>query len=74
MEALSPIASKNEGLDEQGAHDVVSSVNQTLNLAKLGRSVKTRHTELYTMEQEERPRVVELPTIVTLNDLMVRPN
>jgi hypothetical protein len=49
-------------------------VNQTFNLAKLGRSVKTRHTELYTMEQEERPRVVELPTIVALNDLMVRPN
>jgi hypothetical protein len=39
VEDLSPIASKNDNLEEQGVYDVVSSANQTLSLAILGRSV-----------------------------------
>jgi hypothetical protein len=35
VDALSLVASRNRGLEEQEAHDIVSSVNQMLNLAIL---------------------------------------
>jgi hypothetical protein len=70
MEALSLVASVNEGLEEQGAHDVVSNTNQMLSLVVPGKSVWAEHSELYTMgEERTRGAVVELPVVVALDDL-----
>jgi hypothetical protein len=68
VEALNLVASKNRNLEEQGAQDVIS-VYQTLNLTILGGSVRAGHPELYTIGGGERPRVIELLTIVTLDGL-----
>jgi hypothetical protein len=70
MEALSLVASVNEGLEEQGAHDVVSNTNQMLSLAVPRKSVWAKHSELYTMgEERTRGAVVELQVVVALDDL-----
>ena len=46
-------------------------MNHPLSLAVLRRGIRTRHTQLNTLRQEERPRggVIELPPVVTLDGL-----
>ena len=69
MEALSPEARGQRGLDQKGAHDVVRRANHPLSLAVLRRGIRTRHTQLNTPRQEERPGggVIKLPPVVTLD-------
>ena len=65
VEALSPEAQGQRGLDQKGAHDVV-----------LRRGIRTRHMQLNTPREEER-RGVELSNSRPLSHwtaLMVRPN
>ena len=71
MEALRPEALGQRGLDQKGAHDVVRRANHPLSLAVLRRCIRTRHTQLNTPRQEERPvgGVIELPPVVTLDGL-----
>ena len=71
VEALSPEAQGQRGLDQKGAHDVVLRANHPLSLAILRRGIRTRHTQLNTLREEERTggRVVELTSIVTLDSL-----
>jgi hypothetical protein len=71
VEALSPEARGQRGLDQEGAHDVVRRANHPLSLAVLRRGIRTRHTQLNTPRQEEGPGggVIELPPIVTLDGL-----
>ena len=70
VEALSPEARGQRGLDQKGAHDVVRRANHPLSLAVL-RGIRTRHTQLNTPREEERTRsgVIELPPVVTLDSL-----
>ena len=46
-------------------------MNHPLSLTVLRRGIRTRHTQLNTPRQEERPggRVIELPPVVTLEGL-----
>jgi hypothetical protein len=71
VEALSPEARGQRGLDQEGAHDVVRRANHPLSLAVLRRGIRTRHTQLNTPRQEEGPGggVIELPPVVTLDGL-----
>jgi hypothetical protein len=71
VEALSPEARGQRGLDQKGAHDVVRRANHPLSLAVLRRGIRTRHTQLNTSRQEEGPGggVIELPPVVTLDGL-----
>ena len=71
VEALSPEARGQRGLDQKGAHDVVRRANHPLSLAVLRRGIRTRHTQLNTPREEERTGggVVELPPVVTLDGL-----
>ena len=59
------------GLDQKGTHDVVRRTNHPLSLAVLGRGIRTRHTQLNTLREEERTggEVVELTPVVTLDGL-----
>ena len=54
-----------------GAHDVVRRANHPLSLAILRRGIRTRHTQVNTPRQEERPGdgVIELPPVVALDGL-----
>ena len=71
VEALNPEARGERSLDQKGAHDVVRRANHPLSLAVLRRGIRTRHTQLNTPRQEERPGggVIELPPVVTLDGL-----
>ena len=71
MEALSPEARGQRGLDQKGAHNVVCRANHPLSLAVLRRGIRTRHTQLNTPREEERTGggVVELTPVVTLDGL-----
>ena len=71
VESLSPEARGQRGLDQKCAHDVVRRANHPLSLAVLRRGIRTRHTQLNTPRQEERPGggVIELPPVVTLDGL-----
>ena len=71
MEALSPEAWGQGGLEEESAHNVVRGANHALSLAVLGRSIRTRHAQLNTPREKERARggVIELTAVVTLNGL-----
>ena len=69
VEALSPEARGQRGLDQKGAHDVIRRANHPLSLAVLRRGIRTRHSQLNTPREEERTGggVVELPPVVTLD-------
>ena len=54
VEALSPEASMKRGLEQKGAHDIVSGANHALSLAILWGGVRTRHAKLDTVREEER--------------------
>src|SRR6185312_5160245 len=71
VEALSPEALGQRGLDQKGAHDVVRRANHPLSLAVLRRGIRTRHPQLNTPREEERTGGgdVELPPVVTLDGL-----
>ena len=71
VEALRPEAWGQRGLDQKGAHDVVRRANHPLSLAVLRRGIRTRHTQLNTPRQEERPGggVIELLPVFTLDGL-----
>ena len=71
MEALSPEARGQRGLDQKGAHDVVRRANHPLSLAVLRKGVRTRHTQLNTPREEEGTGggVIELTPVVTLDGL-----
>jgi hypothetical protein len=71
VEALSPEAQGQRGLDQKGAHDIVRRANHLLSLAVLRRGIRTRHTQLNTSRQEEGPGggVIELLPVVTLDGL-----
>ena len=71
VEALSAEARRQRSLDQKGAHDVVRRANHPLTLAVLRRGIRTRHAQLNTPRQEEGPGggVIELPPVVTLDDL-----
>ena len=71
VEALSPEAGRQRGLDQKGAHDVVRRVNHLLSLAVLGRGIRTRHTQLNTPREEEGTGggVIELMPVVALDGL-----
>ena len=69
MEALSPEAERQRGLDQKGTHDIVRRANHSLGLAVLRRGIRIRHAQLNTPRKEERAGggVVELTPIVTLD-------
>ena len=71
MEALSPEARGQRGLDQKGAHDIVRRANHPLSLAVLRRGIRTRHTQLNTPKEEEKTEggVIELTPVVTLDGL-----
>src|SRR6185437_9841357 len=71
VEALSPEARGQRGLDQEGAHDVVRCANHPLRLAVLWRGIRTRHAQLNTPRQEEGTGggVIELTPVVTLYGL-----
>jgi hypothetical protein len=63
-------------LEKKSADGVVGRADHALSLAVLGGGIQARHPQLYPVGEEEVAGggVIELPTIVTLNDLNVRPN
>ena len=69
VEALSPEARRQRGLDQKGAHHIVCRANHQLSLAVLGRGIRTRHTQLNTPREEEGTGggVIELTPVVTLD-------
>ena len=71
VEALSPEASRKRGLEQKGAHDIVSGPNHALSLAVLWGGVRTRHAKLDTAGEEERAggMVIKLTPVVTLDSL-----
>ena len=71
MEALRPEARGQRGLDQKGAHDVVCRVNHALSLTVLRRGIRTRHTQLNTLREEEETGggVIELRLVVTQDGL-----
>ena len=71
VEAIRLEARGQRGLDQKGVHDVVRRANHPLSLAVLGRSIRTRHTQLNTPREEERTGggVVDLTPVVTLDGL-----
>ena len=71
MEALSPEARGQRGLDQKGAHDVVRRANHPLSLAILRRGIRTRHTQLNTLREEEGMGggVIKLTPVVALDGL-----
>ena len=76
VEALSPEARGQRGLDQKGAHDVVRRANHPLSLAVLRRGIRIRHTQLNTREIKKE-REVELSNSRPLSHwtaLMVRSN
>ena len=70
MEALSPEAQGQRGLDQKGAHNVVRRANHPLSLAVL-RGIRTKHTQLNTPREEEGTGggVIELTPVVALDGL-----
>jgi hypothetical protein len=71
VEALSPEASRKRGLEQKGAHDIVSGANHALSLAVLWGGVGTRHAKLDTTGEEERAggMAIKLTPVVTLDGL-----
>jgi hypothetical protein len=71
VKALSPKASRERRLEEKGAHGVVGGADHALSLAVLRGGVRTRHTQLDTVSEEESARggVIKLTAIVALNSL-----
>lgn len=75
MEALGLVASVNEGLEEQGAHDVVSNMNKMLSLAVLGKVYGQNIQSCTLWEKNEREeRLSNSPSWSHWTTLMVRPN
>lgn len=75
MEALGLVASVNEGLEEQGAHDVVSNMNKMLSLAVLGKVYGQNIQSCTPWEKNEREeRLSNSPSWSHWTTLMVRPN
>ena len=70
VQALSPEASRKRGLKEKSTHGV-GGANHALSLAVLRGGIRTRHAQLDTMREKEGTGggVIELPTIVTLDNL-----
>src|SRR6185312_1516407 len=68
VEALSPEARGQRGLDQKGAHDIVRRANHQLSLDVLRRGIRTRHTQLNTSREEEGTGggIIELTPVVTL--------
>jgi hypothetical protein len=56
-------------LDQKSAHVFVCGPNHALGLAVLGRSVWTKHTQLNTLREKGAGGVIELTTVVALDDL-----
>ena len=54
VQGLSPEASRDRGIKQQGAHDVVGGTNHALSLAILSRGVRARHAKLDTVRKKER--------------------
>jgi len=71
VQALSPEASRKRGVKQKGAYGVVGGANHALNLVVLRGGIRTRHAQLDTVKEKEGMgrRVIELPTIVTLDSL-----
>ena len=71
METLCPEASRKRGLEQKGAHDIVSGANHPLSLAVLRRGIRTRHTQLNIPREKAGTRgvVIELTAIVALDGL-----
>jgi hypothetical protein len=71
VKALCPEAQGQGGLDQKSAHAIVCGPNHALSLTVLWGSVRTRHMQLTTSGEKEGLRgvVVELTTVVALNDL-----
>jgi hypothetical protein len=71
VETLRPEASRKRGLEQKGAHDIISGANHALSLAVLRGGVGTRHAQLDTAREEERAGggVIKLTPVVTLDGL-----
>jgi hypothetical protein len=68
VKALSLVASRKGGLEQQGAHDIVGGTNHALSLTVLWGGVGTRHLKLDTMRKKEGASgVVKLMFIVALD-------
>jgi hypothetical protein len=70
VEALGPEACRKVRLDEKSADGVVGRADHALSLAVLG-GIRARHPQLHPVGEKEGAggRVIELPTIVTLDGL-----
>jgi hypothetical protein len=62
VKTLCPEAWGKGGLDQKSAHDIVCGLNHALCLAVLWQSIRTRHSELDTVGEEQGVRggVIEL--------------
>ena len=66
-----PETSRKGGLEQKGAHDIVSGATHPLSLAVPRGGIGTRHAQLDTARKEERAGgvVIELTPVVTLDGL-----
>jgi len=71
VQALGPQASRKRGLKEKSTHGVVGGANHALSLTVLRGGIRARHAQLDTVREKEGTGsgVIELPTIVTLDNL-----
>jgi hypothetical protein len=76
MEDFNPISGWKTGLEHEQAHNVISGTNDVLSAPILGRGVWVGHTHGYTMGEKKSAcaSVVKLPTVITLDGLIVLPN
>ena len=74
MHALCPEMRRKGRLEQKGAYGVIGGVNHALSFAVLGGGIRAGHAQLDAVGEEEgtRGKVIELTTIVTLNNLDVK--
>jgi hypothetical protein len=69
VESLSPITPRKGSLDKQSVDDIANRMNDTFNFTIMWGHVRTRHSELCVVQQEEDPggRVIKLTPVVALD-------
>jgi hypothetical protein len=69
VKSFGPITPGKRSLNQQNADDIINRMNNTFNFTILWGRVRTRHSELCAIRQEEDAggRVVKLTSIVALD-------